>query len=129
MKSDLDAWQRLIKRTQERLGAAPGGGTYETLIETSEDPGRTFISFPLCFEEERKIREKCDVPAVCLHVEQGPERTRFRVLIEDRSLSDIFELEPLTSIEAAEKVAQLMALCTKAGVPRMGMVTEPGVSN
>ncbi len=119
MKSDLDAWQRLIKRTQERLGAAPGGGTYETLIETSEDPGRTFISFPLCFEEERKIREKCDVPAVCLHVEQGPERTRFRVLIEDRSLSDIFELEPLTSIEAAEKVAQLIVdACVIPLVPK-----------
>ena len=27
-----------------------------------------------------------------------------------------------------EKVAQLMALCTAAGVPRMGMVTQPGVS-
>ena len=27
-----------------------------------------------------------------------------------------------------EKVAQLMAVCTRAGVPRMGMVTEPGVS-
>lgn len=27
-----------------------------------------------------------------------------------------------------EKVAELMAVCTKAGVPRMGMVTQPGVS-
>ena len=27
-----------------------------------------------------------------------------------------------------EKVAQLMALCTNAGIPRMGMVTQPGVS-
>ena len=25
-----------------------------------------------------------------------------------------------------EKVAQLLALCTQAGVPRMGMVTQPG---
>jgi biopolymer transport protein TolR len=25
-----------------------------------------------------------------------------------------------------EKVAQLMALCTEAGIPRMGMVTQPG---
>ena len=27
-----------------------------------------------------------------------------------------------------EKVAQLMALCTKAGIPRVGLVTQPGVS-
>ena len=27
-----------------------------------------------------------------------------------------------------EKVAQLMALCTEAGIPRLGMVTQPGVS-
>jgi len=25
-----------------------------------------------------------------------------------------------------EKVAQLMALCTNAGIPRMGMITQPG---
>jgi biopolymer transport protein TolR len=25
-----------------------------------------------------------------------------------------------------EKVAQLLALCTRAGVPRMGMITQPG---
>ncbi len=27
-----------------------------------------------------------------------------------------------------EKVAELMAVCTRAGVPKMGMVTQPGVS-
>lgn len=27
-----------------------------------------------------------------------------------------------------EKVAQLMALCTKAGIPRVGLVTQPGVT-
>ena len=26
-----------------------------------------------------------------------------------------------------EKVAQLMALCTQAGISKMGMVTQPGV--
>ena len=27
-----------------------------------------------------------------------------------------------------EKVAQLMALCTNAGIPRMGMITQPGTA-
>jgi biopolymer transport protein TolR len=27
-----------------------------------------------------------------------------------------------------EKVAQLMAICTQAGIPRVGLVTQPGVS-
>lgn len=27
-----------------------------------------------------------------------------------------------------EKVAQLMAICTRAGIPRVGLVTQPGVS-
>jgi guanidinoacetate N-methyltransferase len=129
MKSDLDPWQRLIKRTQERLGETAGGGSYETLIETSEDPGRTFISFPLCFEEERKVREKCDVPAVCLHVEQGAGKTQFRVLIEDRSLSDIFEVAGVNTVDEAERLAHLVVdACVIPLVPKApstgGVATE-----
>ena len=55
--------------------------------------------------------------------ELGP---KLKAIAESNPDQDIF-LKADGSVPY-EKVAQLMALCTSAGIPRMGMVTQPGVS-